>query len=88
MSEQMREEFEATYFYKYGFKPQSWDCNCAAYICAHENGAWWAWQASRAALCVELPEDWEPVSEKDECAREMRNDCRDAIHAAGLKRNS
>jgi hypothetical protein len=43
-----------------------------------------AWQASRAALVVELPEDWDPVSEKDEGAREMRDACVDAIQSAGV----
>ena len=53
MSEKMREEFE------------SWAISC--HMCTYLGGveyrhqstewAWRAWQASRAALCVELPEN-------------------------------
>ena len=53
MSDQMREEFEAAYLAKYDLKPQNW--NGVAYLHAHGNGAWWAWQASREALVFELP---------------------------------
>jgi hypothetical protein len=90
MSEQMREEFEAAYFESCGFKPQNW--NGVDYLHAHANGAWWAWQASRAALCVELPEEivpnqcdhneyWKKAGYYNEAIR----DAREAIHAAGVK---
>ena len=82
MSEKMREEFE------------SWAISC--HMCTYLDGveyrhqstewAWMAWQASRAALVVELPQ-------KPYCAQGMAypdysdalNDCREAIESVGVK---
>lgn len=43
------------------------------------------WQASRAAIEVELPPEWAPVSERDDGANEMREHCVSAIESLGLK---
>ncbi|SEI98339.1 hypothetical protein SAMN04244579_02687 [Azotobacter beijerinckii] len=42
--------------------------------------AWWAWQASREAVVVELPEPVPFRSREDTI-----QDCRAAIHAAGIR---
>lgn len=58
------------------------------YIWANAESAWLAWQASRAALCVELPADCHLSRDGlDEChlAGQMRDDIIEAIHAAGVK---
>jgi len=84
MSEQMREEFEAAYLDSCGFKPQNW--NGLDYLHAHANGAWWAWQASSAALCVELPDSVASTGTLTSSAvLAYKRECRDAIHAAGVK---
>jgi hypothetical protein len=84
MSESMREDFEAAYMERYGRKPALW--NGIAYLDAHANGAWFGWQASRAALRVELPL---PVKrahhEYDLRYNEALDNCEEAIHAAGVK---
>ena len=82
MSEKMREAFEL------------WAISC--HMCTYLDGveyrhqstewAWMAWQASRAALVVELPE-------KPYCAQGMAypdysdalKDCRRAIESSGVK---
>ena len=51
--EKMREEFEA-WAVKYNLARADW----GNYQDRHVNNMWKAWQASRAALCVELPENW------------------------------
>ncbi|TKD30012.1 hypothetical protein [Azotobacter chroococcum] len=57
-------------------------------------GAWWAWQASREAVVVELPEAYSAafIERQPEHKREqfyVHNgavyDCRAAIHAAGIR---
>lgn len=83
MSESMREEFEASYMERYGRKPALW--NGIAYLDAHANGAWFGWQASRAALCVELPHFEQYDDDMISGAATAINDCQDAIHAAGVK---
>ena len=60
--DKMREEFEAWLLTETGFdtyrtnfvmtKPED-----QQYMCHHANLAWLSWKASRAALCVELPEN-------------------------------
>lgn len=95
MSESMREEFEA------------WLLKHKPIVAADmlEEGSFvpeWmfeAWQASRAALCVELPPSLD-MPDEDECgdyeeyeameaitcmSNTMRSKCRNAIHAAGVK---
>lgn len=65
----MREEFEAWHHAEFGYviavedDPQQ-DGQCAK--------RWKAWQASRAALRVELPDDG-----IEDCQRDWQNSCRD-----------
>jgi hypothetical protein len=82
MSEQMRKEFEE-WLKEYSMFPL--DSTRAA-------GYWQAWQASRAALCVELPVMLYPYPGQDEDGKLADRDrnvtishCADAIHAAGVK---
>ena len=48
-------------------------------------GYWSCWQASRAALCVELPHFEQYDDDMVSGAATAINDCQDAIHAAGVK---
>ena len=81
MSESMREEFE------------SWLLKHKPIVAADmlEEGSFvpeWmfeAWQASRAALCVELPHFEQYDDDMVSGAATAINDCQDAIHAAGVK---
>lgn len=98
--EKMREEFEAhvysTPFYAYQpGDPLDIDDADGGYLDANLHGAWLSWQASRAALVVELPaiEAWDNDGrldrEKDEDADVRiglvpRVDVRAAIEAAGV----
>ena len=56
------------------------------YISEDWEYSWWAWQASRAALVVELPpfidedEDW-----PSDCWNNAVNHCARTLHAAGIK---
>ena len=53
MNDKMREEFEAWIKTEFdGCMPRR---KGKVYLSLYVNGAWKAWQASRAALCVELP---------------------------------
>ncbi|MBN6789876.1 hypothetical protein JRG49_06430 [Pseudomonas fulva] len=56
--------------------------NNGDYVDPFEQAAWWAWQASREAVVVELPkfEDYPASMERD-----MRESLRSAIEAQGLK---
>ncbi|WDM87476.1 hypothetical protein LG197_23120 [Pseudomonas asiatica] len=51
------------------------------------NGAWWGWQASRAAVVVELPSAIEspPYACFQSGWNDMRGEAVDAIEAQGLK---
>jgi hypothetical protein len=101
MSEQMRKEFEA-WANKHNEslrddrfdQPEDirLDRQGGVYIWANAESAWLAWQASRAALCVELPVMLYPYPGQDEDGKLTDRDrnvtishCADAIHAAGVK---
>ena len=95
----MREEFEAWFFGKKGITELGVDNN--PYASSHAQAAWWAWQSSRDAVVIELPEPAIPerfaVTQADDPeqyeALEARHgdqypaisQCRRAIEAAGLK---
>lgn len=53
------------------------------------NGAWWAWQASRTAVVVELPAERRirhmPTPDENSSYNEALENCRDAIEAQGVK---
>lgn len=69
----MREQFEAAFVAKYGFGRLAASANADAH--AIYEAAKWAWQASREAVSVELPNHFRP-SKQDVIA---------AIEAQGLK---
>lgn len=75
-----REEFEA-WFYASKY------AQVAPPTKAAEQAAWDGWQASRAALVVELPKviiDDDMNKAEWEAARDMRERCEEAIQAAGI----
>ena len=51
----MREEFEAWFSNEFKYKPLS--CDGGNYTTVSARAAWSGWKASRALLCVELPEN-------------------------------
>ena len=58
-------EFEAAYRSRYGSMPMMWSDSVAGYLSAHAAGAWWAWQASRAVLVIDLPERFDKYDSGD-----------------------
>lgn len=75
MSDKMREEFEAWYKKRYGSREHS------AWAHAELADSWEAWQASRAALVVELP----PMTNNGYDGFYPAYGVKKAIHAAGVK---
>ena len=85
MSESMREEFEDFASDQYEW-PQAIEKNAdGEYKFMTTYQAWITWQASRAALCVELPHFEQYDDDMVSGAATAINDCQDAIHAAGVK---
>lgn len=82
--EKSRAEFEAAFREKYGFGAMTASANADAHQMFY--AAEWAWQASRAALVVELPpfmdedEDW-----PSDCWNNAVTHCARSMHAAGIK---
>lgn len=86
----MREQFELAWRARYpehgeialkrsGFAPEDY-CNTRV------KDAWWAWQASRAAVMVELPPKWNDATHSNKQAWDCGiDDARMAIEAQGLK---
>lgn len=46
--------------------------------------AWWGWQASRAALVIELPEKWGEYTEAGSAACDAIDECRETLESAGI----
>lgn len=67
--------------YDYGFERSSEDGNC--YSDSHTQAAWWAWQTSRASLVIKIPK----ITLRFGCDAQayMRDQCRQAIEAAGVQ---
>lgn len=86
MSEQMRSEFEE-WGRREGVALWCHHKKQEIYYCGAAQTAWLAWQASRAALCVELPvmSDYIDRYGQGENCDSYLTDLRDAIHAAGVK---
>jgi len=91
-TDKARAEFEAAYRTRYGSMPMMWSDSVAGYLSAHAAGAWWAWQASRRELVIQLPEkltcdDGYPSDDMMMCNEHNRavDKCRAAIEAAGVK---
>ena len=93
MTDKMREEFEVAYQAAClsravaRFDPSVFaKDHCDDYLSSLVQSAWWGWQASRAALVIELPDYTSPYyggDHFDEC--QYAADCEKAIEAAGLK---
>ncbi len=67
----MREEFEAWHHAEFGYCVPEEEDPLAIGECAKR---WRIWQASRAALRVELPDDG-----IEDCQRDWQNSCRDTF---------
>lgn len=86
MTDKMREEFEAWRLAKFcGGEERLKKCSNApdVYYYTSEQAAWQAWQASRAALAVELPDSRSLSASGDPWS--VRDWCKGAIEAAGVK---
>lgn len=85
MSESMREDFEA-WLDSAGFKVRRYH-HIDGYNGNEQMAAWEAWQASRAALCVELPvvADYIDLHLQSMNAKIYNEALTEAIHAAGVK---
>lgn len=93
MSDLMREEFEnavVNMHVSHGVPPE----DAAAFLEIGSNGyssvstksAWWAWQASRECLVIEMPIIQECCSDGGESSKWMTpEDVIKSIHAAGVK---
>ncbi|EPJ5644258.1 hypothetical protein L4W13_005272 [Pseudomonas aeruginosa] len=69
----IREEFEAWHLAKHGYITRgNEDLGEGAYGQGQCSQRWETWQASRAALRVELPDDG-----IEDCRRDWQNSCRD-----------
>jgi hypothetical protein len=86
-NEQMREEFEEWAAKGCGrlSRENSPDSDTHGYQDSHTNLCWQAWQASRAALCVELPEEEEHKGVYYDIDYMPTDAVLAAIHAAGVK---
>ena len=90
MNEKMREQFEAwamTSAYL-GLSDTCMERFKDGYLGGELHAAWIAWQASRAALVIQLPEKCEYADSQSGYAkghRQGKRDLVDCIEAAGLK---
>lgn len=82
-TEKMREEFEEAFLAKFGWRPSRMH-GSDDYVEASANLAWWFWQASRAALVVELPET-SLTGSIGVAHKAVTKRCREAIEAAGVR---
>ena len=92
MSDLMREEFEqavVNMHVSHGVPPE----DAVAFLETGSNGyrsvstksAWWAWQASRECLVIELPKEENYVQSSETAMFFLLEDVRETIHAAGVK---
>lgn len=80
--EKMREEFEAWWVSR-PHRKQPEKFQNGDYMAPAVLSAWEAWQASRAALVVELPNERSLSASDDPWA--VRDWCKDAIEAVGVR---
>lgn len=98
MGDLMREEFESAMSLETGLSIELFelDRNGDSYLSTGPKYAWWAWQASRECLVVELPKPYawdndggfDRESDPDsECSMALipKIDVMQSIHAAGVK---
>ena len=86
MMDKTREEFEAWFCSTMPYKiaKESWFAvmDDGDYIITDVQAGWAGWKASRAALCVELPDSERSV----DCGDVLyRSDVEDALDAAGIR---
>lgn len=79
--EESRTQFEA-WFSNDGKYPEAVDKSGGDYLLASACAAWEAWQASRAAVEIELPSDDRFC---DDEAVSAVNNCANIVRAAGIK---
>ena len=84
--DKMREEYEAWFCSTMPYKiaKESWFAvmDDGSYIITDVQAGWAGWKASRAALCVELPDSERSV----DCGDVLyRSDVEDALDAAGIR---
>ena len=84
--DKMREEYEAWFCstMPYNIAKESWFAvmDDGDYIITDVQAGWAGWKASRAALCVELPDSERSV----DCGDVLyRSDVEDALDAAGIR---
>ncbi len=88
MTDKMREEFEKSPRFR-GMDFTRSATHPEFYDSPYANGAWDGWQASRAALVIELPELHTMAPDDDRkwhgCRNSTIRTCARAIEAAGLK---
>jgi hypothetical protein len=86
MSESIREEFEAWAMSRGWGRSHLKQTDTGAYEDWGVNPEWLSWQASRAALCVELLDTVANTGTLTSTAvLGYKRECREAIHAAGVK---
>ena len=84
-NEKVREEFEA-WCISVGWSVQRCNMDENTYTWGMVSGAWKAWQASRATLCVELPSKINDQSDKWSNGYDFGiDDAQDALEAAEVR---
>jgi hypothetical protein len=90
-NEKMREEFEVwavsqAASMKYSFPEDATQINgLGDYAIVWVQGAWLGWQASRAALCIELPSLTSEHDREDVHYNMAVSNCREAIESTGVR---
>ncbi|AMA46263.1 hypothetical protein [Pseudomonas alabamensis] len=80
MRDVSREQFEHHYLVELSYEECDFHMDGDRYVWQATEDRWYAWQASRAAVVVELPDPNEVHDTGDYCAEAI-----DAIEAQGLK---
>lgn len=76
-----RDQFEHHYHIELGYEECDFHMDGDRYVCQATEDRWYAWEASRAAVVVELPTEWRTNVGKMLPTPAVR----DAIEAQGLK---
>lgn len=84
MTDKMREEFEAAVLSEYPNQNMG-KFATGEYQSTTIEHCWWAWQKSREALVITLPNTECFGEYSQEAARVMRDSCADAIEDQGIK---
>ena len=84
----MREEFEAAVLRDWpsanlNICDVPFSLRAGQYVDECVQRAWWGWQASRAAVVIELPDP--EIKDRPTCVEVAMDCCKEAIEAAGLQ---